>query len=140
MELPVPDLHTALGAGPPAGTLQVTIFLPSVDRHGVAIDQLFWREETLAVLGRLFRGATAFPPGRGVWRDDRSGDLVFDDSIMVTSYVAPADFAGEALRRLRSHLHRVGREARQGEVGVVLGDEYFGITEYDEPEVQDVPS
>ena len=27
-------LREHLGAGPPAGTLQVTLFVPSVDRHG----------------------------------------------------------------------------------------------------------
>lgn len=74
------ELREQLGAGPPAGTVQVTLFVPSVDRSGVAIDQGSWSEEALRVFGSLFRGATAFPPGRGVWRDDeRGGALVFDD-------------------------------------------------------------
>jgi hypothetical protein len=30
----VEDLHEQLGAGPPAGTVQVTLFVPSVDRDG----------------------------------------------------------------------------------------------------------
>lgn len=136
----MPDLHKALGAGPPAGALQITVFIPSVDRNGVAIDQMFWREETLRVLGGLFRGATAFPPGRGVWRDDRSGELVFDDTVMVTCYVPSAAFEGAALLAFRAHLHRLGREGRQGEVGVVVGNEYYGITEYDKQEVKRVKS
>ena len=37
---------------------------------------------------------------------------------------------------LRAHLHRLGREGRQGEVGVVIGSEYFGITEFDPGKVQ----
>ena len=92
---------------------------------------MFWREETLRVLGGLFRGATAFPPGRGVWRDDQTKDLVFDETIMVTSYVPVAAFSA-GMVAFRKHLHRLGREGRQGEVGVVIGNEYFGITEFDE--------
>lgn len=132
----LPDLHTALGAGPPAGALQITVFIPSVDRNGQSIDQVGWREETLRVLGRLFRGATAFPPGRGVWRDDRTADLVFDDTVMVTCYVPSAALDQRAMATLRAFLHRLGREGNQGEVGVVIGSEYFGITEYDQEEVE----
>lgn len=56
-------LHEALGAGPPAGVDQVTLFVPSVDRNGEPIDQSYWTDQALATFGRLFRGATAFPPG-----------------------------------------------------------------------------
>jgi len=28
-------------------------------------------------------------------------------------------------------LHRLGRETNQGEVGIVIGDKYYGITEFD---------
>jgi hypothetical protein len=129
----VQDLGEQLGAGSPAGTLQVTIFIPSVDREGRGIDQAFWREEALRIFGRLFRGATAFPPGRGVWRDDaRGGELVFDDTVLVTSYVDPAALAERTLGELRPFLHRLGREARQGEVGIVVGGSYYGITEFDD--------
>ena len=127
------DLREQLGAGPPAGTLQVTLFVPSVDRDRHPIDQALWREEVLRVFGRLFRGATAFPPGRGVWRDDaRGGELVFDDTVLVTSYVDPAVLDGSSLRELRRFLHQLGREARQGEIGIVVGGNYYGITEFDD--------
>lgn len=129
------DFRTALGAGPPTGTLQVTIFVPSVDRLGNPIAQERWAEECLKVLGRLFRGATAFPPGRGVWRDDaQDGELVFDDTVLVTAYVDPELLATDTLAELRRFLHRIGREANQGEVGVVIGGEYYGIVSYDPPE------
>lgn len=126
------DFHEALGAGPPAGTLQVTVFIPSVDREHRPIAQEVWAEECLRTLGTLFRGATAFPPGRGVWRDDsQEGDLVFDDTVLVTSYVDPEALTDEALGQLREFLHRLGREAEQGEVGVIIGGRYYGITEFD---------
>ena len=129
------DLHEALGASLPAGTLQLTVFIPSVDHEHVPIAQEAWADECLTVLGRLFRGATAFPPGRGVWRnDDRGGDLVFDDTVLVTSYISPVDLDDSALSDLRSFLHRLGREGRQGEVGVVIGGDYYGITQFDEEE------
>jgi len=122
-----------LGAGPPAGTLQITLFVPSVDRNGKPIPQVKWREEALRVFGRLFRGATAFPPGRGVWRDDAGqGELVFDDTVLVTSYVAPKLLTVAALSELRQFLHRLGRETRQGEVGIIIGGSYYGITKFDE--------
>src|SRR5262245_18153703 len=122
-----------LGAGPPAGTLQITLFVPSVDRNGKPIPQDKWREEALRVFGRLFRGATAFPPGRGVWRDDAGqGELVFDDNVLVTSYVAPKLLTDAALRELRKFLHRLGRQTRQGEVGIIIGGSYYGITEFDD--------
>lgn len=128
------DLGSALGSGPPAGTLQVTVFLPSVDRDERPIPQERWTRDCLAVLGRLFRGATAFPPGRGVWRDDeRSGRLVYDDTVLVTSYVDPASLTPGALAELRAFLHRLGREGRQGEVGVVIGGSYYGIQDFDAP-------
>lgn len=128
------DLHHELGAGPAAGTRQITLFLPSVDRSGAGIDQHYWATEALRVFGRLFRGATAFPPGRGVWRDDdRGGTLVFDETQMVTSYVERTILENAAtVAALRRFLHRLGRETNQGEVGIVVDGKYYGITTFDE--------
>lgn len=121
----------ALGAGSVVGSVQVTLFIPSVDRDAKKIDQDFWRDEALRALGKLFRGATAFPPGKGVWRDDaRGGELLFDDTVLVTSYADPAHLEG-ALQPLREFLHRLGREANQGEVGLVLDGRYYGIVAFD---------
>lgn len=132
------NIEKSLGSGPPAGTLQITLFVPTVDREGKPIAPegkgCFWREETLKVFGKLFRGATAFPPGRGVWRDDeRGGELVFDDTILITSYVDPDVLTGDILKYLRDFLHRLGRETNQGEVGIVIGGTYYGITCFDPP-------
>lgn len=107
--------------------------MPSVDRLGAPVDQKRWEDEALTVFGTLFRGATAFPPGRGVWRDDdRGGVLVFDETVLVTSYVEPGLLDQDPIvDDLRSFLHKLGREANQGEVGIVIADEYLGITSFD---------
>jgi hypothetical protein len=58
--------HSAL----PVGTSLIVVFVPSQDRDGQPIPQDYWVDEVLTTLGKLFRGATAYPRGRGVWRDD----------------------------------------------------------------------
>jgi hypothetical protein len=128
------DLARRLGAGHPAGSTQITLFVPSVDRFGAPIDQKSLEDEALSVFGTLFRGATAFPSGRGVWRDDeRGGALVFDETVMVTSYVDPSLLEeDETVDGLRHFLHTLGRESNQGEVGIVIGGEYLGITTFDQ--------
>lgn len=128
------DLHADLGAGPPAGVDQITLFVPSVDRDGRSIDQAYWTDQALATFGRLFRGATAFPPGRGVWRDDeRGGELVHDETQMVMSYVQSDVFDDhEVVKRLKEFLCRMGRDANQGEIGIVIDGTYFGIVDFEE--------
>ena len=87
--------------------------------------------EALTTLARLFRGATAYPRGRGVWRDDeRGGTLLQEEPVIVFSYVAEADLTTNALSGLYRTLSRMGRQANQGEIGVVIDGKYYGITEY----------
>src|SRR3954447_20259731 len=117
----------------PVGTSLVVVFVPSKDRDGQAIDQERWVNEVLQTLGRLFRGATAYPRGKGVWRDDqRGGTLLTEEPVIVFSYVAGADLTTESLTDLYRTLSRMGRGAKQGEIGVVIDGKYFGITDYAE--------
>ncbi|HXG09319.1 MAG TPA: hypothetical protein VNK04_05975 [Gemmataceae bacterium] len=109
------------------------VFVPSKDRDGKPIDQDYWVDEVLTTLARLFRGATAYPRGRGVWRDDqRGGALLKEEPVIVFSYAAPEAMTTEALAELYRTLSRMGREANQGEIGVVIDGKYYGITEYAE--------
>ena len=129
-----PNIGRTLGATYPVGASQVVFFVPDRNREGASIDQDYWVDQALEILGRLLRGATAFPPGRGVWRDDRSGGkLLKEQTVMVVSYVEPKLLAAHALRSLREFVHRFGREARQGEVGIVIDSKYYGISRYDIP-------
>ena len=123
----------ALGASQPLGTAHLMIFVPSADRNGKKLRGPSWTQPVLRTLGRLFRGATAYPKGLGVWRDDQAGGkLVFDDTTIIFSYIAPKDLTNECLHELRAFLHRLGRETNQGEMGLVLDGHYIGMTTFDE--------
>jgi hypothetical protein len=118
-------------SGLPAGTSLIVVFVPSKDRDGQAIDQEFWVDEVLSTLGRLFRGGTAYPRGRGVWRDDeRGGTLLKEEPVIVFSYAPEGALTVPALEELYRTLSRMGRLANQGEIGVVIDGKYYGITDY----------
>lgn len=122
----MPDFAGALGASKAASALLV-LFIPSKDRHNRAIDQPYWVEEALNTLGTLFGGATAFPQGRGIWRDDaQSGVLLFDEPVVIQCYTSEHVIENKIFT-LSDFLHRMGREAHQGAVGLVIAGEYFEI-------------
>jgi hypothetical protein len=113
----------------------VVLFVPSVERDGTtAIDQEGWVDASLEMFGRVFGGATAYPKAKGVWRDDeRGGTLVLDEPVVIHCYTTPADIQAEPnLAALGAFCRKMGREARQGEIGLVVGDEYFAIREFAE--------
>jgi len=122
---------SALQAGRKA--VLVVLFVPSVERDGTTpVDQPYWVEAALDTFGRLFGGATAFPRAKGVWRDDeRGGVLVKDEPVVIHCYTTPADVADPArLGQLGGFCRRMGREARQGEVGLVIADEYLAFRDF----------
>jgi hypothetical protein len=113
----------------------VVLFVPSVERDGVAaIDQDHWVDAALEMFGRVFGGATAYPKAKGIWRDDqRGGALVRDEPVVVHCYTTPGDIQGAGnLAQLGAFCRRLGRETNQGEVGLVIGDEYFAIQDFAE--------
>jgi hypothetical protein len=105
----------------------LVLFLPSVNRASEPVDQDLWVGRALEFLGETFGGATAFPKGRGVWRDDaRGGSLVFDEPVVIQTYTNPKaleDHHGDLL----AFLVRLGRETEQGAVGFVLDRVYMEI-------------
>jgi hypothetical protein len=111
----------------------VVLFVPSVERDGTtAIDKGYWVEIALTTFGKLFGGATAFPRAQGVWRDDeRGGVLVKDEPVVIHCYLTPADVSDSIrLNQLGSFCRRMGREAHQGEIGLVIGDEYLAFRDF----------
>ena len=114
-------------------TLLVVLFIPSVERDGVTpVDQERWVDAALEMFGRVFGGATAYPRATGIWRDDeRGGTLVMDEPVMIHCYMAPAAITDPASQlELGRFCRQMGRETNQGEVGLVIGDEYFAITDF----------
>ncbi len=113
----------------------LVLFVPSVERDGkTAIDQSLWVDEALRLLGGVFGGATAYPRARGVWRDDeRGGSLVLDEPVVIHCYVQPELLQDETnLAALGAFCRRMGRETNQGEVGLVIDNEYFAICDFEE--------
>ena len=111
----------------------MVLFIPSVERDGTTpIDQQRWVDAALQMFGRVGGGATAYPKAKGIWRDDeRNGVLVKDEPVVVHCYTTPADIEdSNNLAKLGSFCRTIGREARQGEVGLVVGNEYFAIRDF----------
>lgn len=109
----------------------MTVFIPSQTRDGAAVDHVFWRTEASTVMAGLFGGATAVE-GDGAWCDDeRSGVVKVETVSMVVSFMANSSWNKETVPKLAKFLHRMGREAQQGEVGLIVGGEYFPIREFD---------
>ena len=56
-----------------------------------------------------------------------------DEPVVIHCYTTPELIEDEdALAELGSFCRRLGREASQGEVGLVVGDEYFAIRDFSE--------
>jgi len=91
------------------------------------LSQAYWVNQALTVLGTLFGGATAFPQGRGIWRDDaQDGKLLFDEPMVIQCYTREETLERQA-PGLRDFLYRIGREAHQGAVGFVIDRDYLEI-------------
>ena len=115
--------------------LLVVLFIPSFERDGVTeIDQPRWVDKALALFGEVFGGGTAFPRAKGIWRDDeRGGKLITDHPVVLHCYMPPEDIENSSnLAALGAFCRQMGRETNQGEVGLVIGDEYLGISDFSE--------
>ena len=114
-----------LGADKSGSSLMV-LFIPSVDRDENPIDQEAWVTAALKMLGSLFSGGTAFPQGRGVWRDDaRAGLLIFDEPTLIQCYTTEA-LIDQHIELVRDFLVQMGRDTKRA-VGIVIDREYYEI-------------
>ena len=108
----------------------VVLFIPSVERDGrTPVDQDRWVDAALQMFGRIFGGATAYPRAKGIWRDDdRGGALIEDEPIVLHCYTTPDDIQTEKnLLELAAFCRQMGVETGQGEIGLIIGDEYLAI-------------
>lgn len=59
---------------------------------------------------------------------------MFDEPVVVHCYTVPEAIEdATVLARLATFCRRMGRETAQGEIGLVIADEYFAIRDYKEP-------
>ena len=56
--------------------------------------------------------------------------MLTEEPVIVFSYVAEDALTVATLTELHATLSRMGREGKQGEIGVVIDGKYYGITEY----------
>ena len=64
---------------------------------------------------------------------NENGALVKDEPVVVHCYTTRTDIEDSRnLAELGSFCRTMGRDARQGEVGLVIGDEYFAIRVFTE--------
>jgi hypothetical protein len=123
------ELADVFQSGRTEATLLV-LFIPSADREGSPLgrkEQKRWVRKALKLLGESLRGATAFPRGWGVWRDEaQGGRLVWDRPVLIQCFTNE-----EALRQqsgpLRAFLVELGTRTNQGAVGFVIDRSYYEI-------------
>ena len=76
---------------------------------------------------RCSAGQPPFRKGEGIWRDDaQGGKLLFDEPVVIQCYTSE-HVIEQKMPALRDFLHRMGREARQGAIGLVIDDDYLEI-------------
>ena len=128
-------LSEALGASEPASTEVLTLFIPSADQDGKPIrNQALWVQKASALLAEIGGGVTIMPPVDGGWLAP-NGKIVWEKPILVYTYIRPDEFEAR-LPELRSLLHSMGRETRQGEIAVLFGDQFYRIRQYDSEETR----
>jgi len=108
----------------------LVLFVPSANRFGRSLgkrEQDRWVRKALQVLGENMGGATAFPRGLGVWRDDdQGGKLVWDKPVLIQCYTDEVTLEQNAAP-LREFLIEMGTETSQGAVGFVIDRDYYEI-------------
>jgi len=108
----------------------LVLFIPSANRYGRSFskkEQDQWVRRALQVLGEMMGGATAFPRGLGVWRDDaQKGKLVWDKPVLIQCYTDDATLEQHAMG-LRDFLFEMGTTTSQGAVGFVIDRDYYEI-------------
>jgi hypothetical protein len=124
------NFGSRLQASKSQSTLLV-LYIPSADRRGKALGKAIqdrWVRRALEVLGKHMGGATAFPRGLGVWRDDaQGGKLVWDKPVLIQCYTSEQTLE-EQSAALHDFLIALGRQTRQGAVGFVIDHDFYEIS------------
>jgi hypothetical protein len=127
------DLGNELGAREAPFAQRLALYIPDRDCDGEPIaDHEQWTTEAQELLTDIGGGASAFPPVDGTWRKP-DGDDIWEQTKIIYTYADP-DKLSANLSKLRSFLHRFGRETNQGVVVVEFDGLFWTIDTYDSPE------
>jgi len=101
----------------------IIMVVPSHDKENKPLpDQNMWAEAAAEVLADIYGGATAFKALSGIFKTDE-GKILRDEPILLESYADREDVLEEEnLGSLLRFAIRMGREARQDTVAVVIND------------------
>jgi len=124
------DLSETLGATAGISIQALTLYIPDRDREGGPLaDQRRWVLEAAELLARIGGGVTIMPPVEGGWVN-QSGKIIWEHPVLIYTFIRPAEFLA-SLSKLRGFLHRLGRDARQGEVAFEFDGRLYRIRKFD---------
>jgi len=109
----------------------VIVFIPTQDKNSKPLkDAKMWLNAGITLLSELFGGATVMT-AQGCWFNPETEEIVREDVNLVHSYVSIDDAKKvDNFLKLGNFLHRMGAEANQGEIGVVVDQVFHRITNY----------
>jgi len=112
--------------------LLVILFIPSHDRDEKELKTRdLWADAALNLFADLFGGATAFDTYAGIYRDKVRGKDLKDKPILVESYTEIERVRNlVVLNDLVSFMKRMGKEAKQAAVAVVINNVFHEITNF----------
>ncbi|PCJ57005.1 MAG: hypothetical protein COA73_11300 [Candidatus Hydrogenedentota bacterium] len=105
----------------------IAVFVPSRTRDDEAIDHEHWRSAAVRLLSSLFGGATSVRAFGG-WLDVEQGGEVKEEEIsIVVSYISERDWNNNNAVQVRDFMYEMGRETKQGAVGLHVLGRYLEI-------------
>jgi hypothetical protein len=109
----------------------VILIIPSHDKENKPLkDQELWANSALDLFADLYTGGTAFETFAGIYKDDKA-NIYRDKPILVEAYVKRSRLVDrDNLLQLLEFAKRMGREARQQAVGLIINDVFHEITDF----------
>lgn len=125
------DLGAEMGAEANPSAQCLTLYLPDRDIEGKEIgNQRRWVLDAADLLALIGGGFTSQSSIEGGWYDKETKTLVWDRPVMIYCFIKPEQFR-PMVPQLRRFLHRLGREAKQGEVAFEFEGVFYRITQFD---------
>lgn len=124
-------LSAILGAIEEVSTQRLSIYIPNKDMDGKKISHLDkWIMEAQEILTEIGGGATSFPSADGSWKNPASGEIIFESTKLIYTYIRNEEFIAN-IPKLKDYLYRFGRETNQGEVIVEFDGRLYKIQNFD---------